>query len=197
MKDELSPHVKIYPLAEGYMPKRETEEAIGYDVRVRAIVSANEMDVTNPKFRKTLFDFDKIVDQSVERFIEMHVAEKGSPHEPAYRLEAGKMALCGIGFCTEMPFSLCYLTLPRSGLASKKHVIIANAPGTVDPDYRGEAGIVLYNCGTESFYIHRRMRIAQILFTWAVIPHFNLVASHTELSSTNRGSGGFGSTGTK
>lgn len=178
------------------MPNRETDGAIGHDVRVRAIVSASEMDLQSPKLRRTLFDFDRITDPTVRRFIEMHAPENQVEPEPAYRLEPGKMALCGIGFCTEMPYPLCYLTLPRSGLASKKHIIIANAPGTIDPDYRGEAGIILYNCGTESFYIHYKMRIAQILFTWAVIPSFEEAKSFDELSASNRGAGGFGSTGT-
>lgn len=191
-----NPNVKIHVLAEGFKPKRETEGAVGYDVRLRAVVSAHEMDNQNPKLRRTLFDFDKTVDSSIERFVGMKVVEKGGTPEPVYRLEPGKMALGGIGFCTEMPFPLCYLTLPRSGMASKHHIVVANAPGTVDPDYRGEAGIILYNCGTESFYLHRRMRIAQILFTWALIPTFEEVASHAELIASNRGAGGFGSTGT-
>ena len=178
------------------MPKRETEGAIGYDVRTRAIVSAHEMSAENPKFRRTLFDFVGKPDSSVARFVETHTADKSDSPEPAYRLEAGKIATCGIGFCVEMPFPLCFLTLPRSGLASKLHIIVANAPGTIDPDYRGEACIVLYNCGTESFYIHRRMRIAQILFEWAIIPELNIVPSYTELGATDRGVGGLGSTGT-
>ena len=179
------------------MPRRETEGAIGYDVRLRAIVSAHEMDPENPKLRRTLFDFNKIIDPGLADHIDMRTQKGSKEPEYAYRLEPGRMVLCGIGFCTEMPFPLCYLSLPRSGMASKHHIVIANAPGTIDPDYRGEAGIILYNCGFDSFYIFRKMRIAQILFTWAVIPEILEVESHAELAATERGAGGFGSTGTR
>ena len=73
--------------------------------------------------------------------------------------------------------------------------MVANAPGTIDPDYRGEAGIILFNCGTESFYLYRNMRIAQILFTYAFMPAFERVPSYRKLIATKRGAGGFGSTG--
>ena len=190
-----SPQVKIYVLPDGTMPRRMSEGAIGYDVYLRAIVSPYEKDPKNEHLRKTLFDFKDIGHCRVQRFVEMRPEEEGKRPKPAFRLDAGQMALCGIGFMTEMEFPLCYLTLPRSGLASKHHIIIGNAPGTVDPDYRGEAGIILYNCGMNPFYLYKDMRIAQILFTYAVIPEFKRIANHTRLKSTNRGAGGFGSTG--
>jgi dUTP pyrophosphatase len=82
---------------------------------------------------------------------------------------------------------------PRSGLAAKNGVTVANAPGTIDSDYRGEIGVILINLGTEPFKITRGMRIAQLVVArharavWREVP---------ELDRTARGAGGFGSTGT-
>jgi len=81
---------------------------------------------------------------------------------------------------------------PRSGLAAKHGVTVLNAPGTVDADYRGEIGVLLINHGAEPFTIKRGERIAQMVI--APVARAELVAV-TELSSTARGGGGFGSTG--
>jgi dUTP pyrophosphatase len=105
------------------------------------------------------------------------------------------MVVCSTGFITEMPFPLAYLTLCRSGMASKYNIVVANGPGTVDPDYRGEAGIILFNCGTKPFYVFRGMRIAQIFFAWALIPEIIEMQSDEEFSASERGAQGFGSTG--
>ena len=177
------------------MPKRKSKEAIGYDVCLRAVVSADKMDKKNPYLRETLFDFKHIVHPSIKDFVDRRVCGGKKNRELVYRLEPGKMATCGIGFVTQIPFPLCYLSLCRSGIASKHHIMVANAPGTIDPDYRGEAGIILYNCGTRSFYLYRNMRIAQILHTYAIIPRHNRVQRYSDLSKTERGAGGFGSTG--
>ncbi|OHA16460.1 MAG: hypothetical protein A3C79_02460 [Candidatus Taylorbacteria bacterium RIFCSPHIGHO2_02_FULL_45_28] len=195
MKSDSSPELKIHVLPGGKMPKRQTLGAIGYDVHVRGIVSPWEMEPKNQHLRKMLFNFGDVVDQSVERFIDKRVCEKRCRAEPVYRLEPGRRVLCGIGFATEMPFPLCYLTLCRSGLASKHDIMVANGPGTIDPDYRGEAGIILFNTGDESFYLYRNMRIAQILFIYAVIPQIKRVKRYDHLDLTPRGPGGFGSTG--
>ena len=83
---------------------------------------------------------------------------------------------------------------PRSGLAAKKGITVLNAPGTVDADYRGEIGVILVNLSNEDFEINNGERIAQLV-----------IAKHeraewletTELTDTERGAGGFGSTGVK
>jgi len=81
---------------------------------------------------------------------------------------------------------------PRSGLAAKHGVTVANAPGTIDADYRGEIGVILVNLGREPFRISRVMRIAQ----WVVARHARAVWREAgELDRTARGAGGFGSTG--
>jgi dUTP pyrophosphatase len=81
---------------------------------------------------------------------------------------------------------------PRSGLAAKNGVTVANAPGTIDADYRGEIGVILINLGKEPFRITRGMRIAQLV----VARHARAVwREASELDRTARGAGGFGSTG--
>ena len=81
---------------------------------------------------------------------------------------------------------------PRSGLAARHGVTVLNAPGTIDPDYRGELQVILVNIGADSFVIRRGMRIAQLVI--APIQHVTLVESD-RLDSTERAAGGLGSTG--
>ena len=95
----------------------------------------------------------------------------------------------------EIPFPFFADLRPRSGLASKYHITVTNAPGTLDPDYRGEAAAVIHNLGKEVFYIEKNMRIAQLVFLRAEIPMLHEVSCHSALNGTARGAGGFGSTG--
>ena len=81
---------------------------------------------------------------------------------------------------------------PRSGLAAKYGVTVLNAPGTIDADYRGEVKVILINLGAEPFAIHRGDRIAQMVVAPASAVTFN---ERETLDETDRGSGGFGSTG--
>ena len=83
---------------------------------------------------------------------------------------------------------------PRSGLAAKKNITVLNTPGTIDADYRGEVKVILINLGKESFIIENGERIAQMVVCPVVQADLEEVK---ELSSTERGLGGFGSTGTK
>ncbi|OAN85002.1 deoxyuridine 5'-triphosphate nucleotidohydrolase [Jannaschia sp. EhC01] len=82
---------------------------------------------------------------------------------------------------------------PRSGLALKHGVTLANAPGTIDADYRGPLGVILVNLGAETFVVEHGARIAQAVVAPVVQARFEVVAA---LDSTARGGGGFGSTGT-
>ena len=81
---------------------------------------------------------------------------------------------------------------PRSGLAIKKGLTVVNAPGTIDSDYRGEVGVLLINLGQEPVEITRGMRIAQLVIAPVIQVQLESVAS---LDETQRGAGGFGSTG--
>ena len=105
---------------------------------------------------------------------------------------AGKSLLVPCGFSLHLPNHFEAQVRPRSGLALKNSVTVLNTPGTIDSDYRGEICVILINHGQTSFKITRGMRIAQIIFKEN--PEVNLVEVD-ELDNTQRGSGGFGSTG--
>jgi dUTP diphosphatase len=96
------------------------------------------------------------------------------------------------GISIALPVGFEAQVRPRSGLAAKNGVTVANAPGTVDADYRGEIGVILINLSKEPFRISRGMRIAQLV----VARHARAVWREVnELDRTARGAGGFGSTG--
>jgi len=107
-------------------------------------------------------------------------------------LAPGRHALVPTGLTIALPPGYEAQVRPRSGLAAKHGVTVLNAPGTVDADYRGEIGVLLINHGDAPFAIHRGERIAQMVIAAVVRAEFALA---TELSATERGSGGFGSTG--
>ena len=97
------------------------------------------------------------------------------------------------GFAMALPEGYEAQIRPRSGLALKHGIVLPNAPGTIDADYRGEIKVILANLGNEDFTVERGMRIAQMV----VAPVCRLVWRETdELPETVRGDGGFGSTGT-
>ena len=177
------------------MPELKTNGAIGYDVAIRAVVSPTEMDSTDPILRKTQFDFVNFPKDNpyVERHIIVVPGESGN--ELAYQMDPGESTLVGIGFLTEMEWPMFYWVAPRSGLAAKWGITVTNAPGTVDPDYRGEAGVLVFNRNSHPFLLRKNMRIAQVIFQEAIIPTFEVVDSYKDLSFTTRGTGGFGSTG--
>ena len=98
------------------------------------------------------------------------------------------------GLYIELPMGIEAQVRPRSGLAAKKGITVLNAPGTVDADYRGEIGVILVNLSNDPFTIENGERIAQLV----IAKHERAEWSEVdELSDTSRGSGGFGSTGTK
>ncbi|MBI2263545.1 dUTP diphosphatase [Candidatus Berkelbacteria bacterium] len=188
-----SPTIKIHVLPGGRMPERKTDGAIGYDVYSRVIVSPFEMDPSNPRFRLTLFDF---VNYPKDPVIASH-AVKREDGGYNYRMEPKESVLVDIGFVTEMPFPLFYWVTPRSGLASKERITLTNAPGTVDPDYRGSAGVLVLNTNETPYILEPQIRIAQVVFQWAVTPEILLVDNYSDLQESVRGAGGFGSTGLK
>lgn len=189
--------IKIHILPGGKMPERKTEGAIGFDVFLRAVVSPSDMDVENPILRKTLFDFKNVPQNNpdIERHLVVSPTENGN--ESVYKMEPKESVLVGIGFVTELEFPMFYWVVPRSGLASRWGITVTNAPGTVDPDYRGEAGVLVYNGNNHPFLLKKDMRIAQVIFQTALIPDFIEVANYSELNKTKRGVKGFGSTGVR
>lgn len=107
-------------------------------------------------------------------------------------LKPGERSLISTGLFFEIPFGYEIQVRPRSGLAFKNGVTVLNTPGTIDSDYRGELKVLLINLGSENFEINNGDRIAQIIISPVTLGLFNPVS---ELSETERGSGGFGSTG--
>lgn len=83
----------------------------------------------------------------------------------------------------------------RSGLTFKHGIIVLNAPGTIDADYRGEIGVILFNAGDEKYHINSGDRIAQMVISKIEQPVICIVGDSEELDQTTRGEGGFGSTG--
>ena len=107
-------------------------------------------------------------------------------------LQPGERALVSTGISMALPEGYEAQIRPRSGLAYKFGVTVLNSPGTIDADYRGDIGVLLINNGKEAFAIEDGMRIAQLVVAKYTQFNWNEVE---DLTKTERGSGGFGSTG--
>ena len=114
------------------------------------------------------------------------------PEDAPIVLAPGKYGLVPTGLTIALPPGFEAQVRPRSGLAAKHGITVLNSPGTVDADYRGEISVLLINHGDAAFQIRRGERIAQMVI--APVTQAELVAV-VSLSATDRGSGGFGSTG--
>ena len=114
------------------------------------------------------------------------------PREQPVKLLAGARALMPTGFVLELPPGYEGQVRPRSGLAFKHGLTVLNSPGTIDADYRGEIMVLLVNLGSETFRVQRGDRIAQLVI--APVASVEVVAVEA-LAETERGQGGFGSTG--
>jgi dUTP pyrophosphatase len=114
------------------------------------------------------------------------------PEDAPLVLAPGKHALVPTALTIALPSGYEAQVRPRSGLAAKHGVTVLNSPGTIDADYRGEIGVLLINHGDAPFPIRRGERVAQMVI--AAVVRAELVPA-TALSTTDRGSGGFGSTG--
>jgi len=109
-------------------------------------------------------------------------------------LGALERAMIPTGLAMALPSRYEAQVRPRSGLAAKNGVTVLNTPGTIDADYRGEVKVILVNLSNEPFTIERGMRIAQMIIAPVTQGEWEVV---DELSETDRGAGGFGSTGVK
>jgi len=114
------------------------------------------------------------------------------PDDAPIVIAPGRWAAIPTGLALALPQGHEGQVRPRSGLAARHGVTVLNAPGTIDADYRGEVQVILINHGTEPFTVTRTMRIAQLVI--ATTLRASLVET-TELATTTRGAGGFGSTG--
>lgn len=131
---------------------------------------------------------------------DLPLPERATPHAAGFDVRAaeeatlspGEIRLVGTGLVMELPEGLECQVRPRSGLALKHGITLPNSPGTIDPDYRGELRIILQNLGPEAVTLARGERIAQLVFARFETP---AVEEADSLSDSDRGSGGFGSTG--
>ena len=114
------------------------------------------------------------------------------PDRGAVMLEPGARALVPTGLRVEIPAGYEIQVRPRSGLALRHGITLANTPGTIDSDYRGPLGVIVLNAGHESFEISHGDRIAQLVVAPVIRATFEETAG---LEETPRGAGGFGSTG--
>lgn len=114
------------------------------------------------------------------------------PADAAMKLAPGARGLVPCGIAIALPHGFEAQVRPRSGLAARHGVTVLNTPGTIDADYRGEVMVILINLGWEPFAVTRGMRIAQLIIAPVARAH---IAEVSVLSTTERGAGGFGSTG--
>ena len=112
--------------------------------------------------------------------------------ETAIVLKPLERTIVKTGLFIALPIGFEAQVRPRSGLAAKKGITVLNAPGTVDADYRGEIGVILVNLSNETFVVNDGERIAQLIIAKHERVNWKEV---TVLSETDRGAGGFGSTG--
>ena len=109
-------------------------------------------------------------------------------------IKVGQRVLIPTGLAFEIPAGFEIQVRPRSGLSLKTGLLVVNSPGTIDADYRGEVKIIMGNLGDHTEVIEHGDRVAQLVMAPITQAHFVIT---DELSSTERGSGGFGSTGRK
>ena len=115
--------------------------------------------------------------------------------ETPMRLEPGARAAVATGLCIALPPGHEGQLRPRSGLAIKHGVTVLNAPGTIDEDYRGEVQVLLINLGNAAYEVATGDRIAQLVVTPVTHVEVEQVANAEALGDTERGAGGFGSSG--
>ena len=114
--------------------------------------------------------------------------------ENEIEIASGKSAIIPTGLAVSIPKNFEIQIRPRSGLAAKNQISVLNTPGTIDADYRGELKVILINLGKKKFKVGKGLRIAQMV----LCPVVKATLKEGEiLEETKRGSGGFGSTGTK
>ena len=114
--------------------------------------------------------------------------------EKEIEIAPGKTSIIPTGLAVAIPKNFEIQIRPRSGLAAKNQISVLNTPGTIDADYRGELKVILINLGENTFKVEKGLRIAQMILCPVVKATFKEVE---ELEETIRGSGGFGSTGTR
>lgn len=111
------------------------------------------------------------------------------------RIKAGETELIPTGLQVAIPIGFEIQVRPRSGLSLKTNLRVANAPGTIDSDYRGEIKVIMTNTGDTDFVVQKGDRIAQMVLCPVVRCDWSVVINEQDLGDTTRGQNGFGSTG--
>ncbi|WP_341787745.1 dUTP diphosphatase [Rickettsia endosymbiont of Cantharis rufa] len=147
------------------------------------------MNITQVKIKKLENFSDSLPEYATEHSAGMDLI---AANDQPITIKAGSIQLIPTGIAIALPDSFEAQIRPRSGLAVKHGITVANSPGTIDADYRGEIKVILINLGKEDFVIEKGMRIAQM-----IIAKYERILweESSALEKTMRGSGGFGSTG--
>jgi len=139
--------------------------------------------------RSTLFDF---VTEPAPGILPYKV--QAFPKSKQFRLTPRQETLLGVGFVIELPDHLCAYLEPRSSTtAARIHVTNADVP--IDPDFRGEPVIEIYNAGSDFFWVRQYQSLVQLVVKPRIVPVFVVVGSIGELTKTKRGNGSHGSSG--
>ena len=155
------------------LPQYETEDAVGFDLRVNKIVKA------------FVGDFEK----PAEKLEAMRESFK----KGRLKLRPGERVLFGTGIYADIPNNMELQIRSRSGAALKSGLVVVNSPGTIDPDYTGEICVAIYNASQFLNRIEFNSRVAQAVPKEVIRPALEQIEEITK--NTERGEGGFGSTG--
>ena len=174
---ERNDEISFYVEDVDYTPKKQTEEAVGYDLHATKVLKVykGSVEVTGEKLEKVKESFEK------------RGSIKLRPHE---------RMLFGTGVHPDLPNHLELQVRSRSGLALKTGLLVANSPGTIDPDYKGEIGVIILNSTPFLNEVKRYERIAQVVpkkIDKVEVYYFPI--KHKPTSTEGRGDKGFGSTG--
>lgn len=153
--------------------------------------------ISNPRERVTVSIYKLNPDATIPSYA--HPTDAGADvcAVEETKIEAGATTIVKTGIAVAVPAGYEIQVRPRSGLSLKSGLRIANAPGTIDADYRGEVGIIVTNTGDIPYVIDKGMKIAQLVVAPTPMIRWKEVNSLEELGSTERGKGGFGSTDKK
>lgn len=158
------------------MPEFKTEGAVGFDLSINKIIN--------------IFKGDKAIDAD-----KLKLAQEGFERAGYIKIRPHERILFGTGVFAELPDNIELQIRSRSGVSLKKGLVIANSPGTIDPDYTGELGLIIYNTTPFLSTISKGDRLGQAVPKELTKVELQQVDEITK--NTNRGSDGYGSTGTK
>jgi dUTP pyrophosphatase len=180
MTIQVSPTVRVARVSKrARMPKYATDGSAGLDLNA----------CFDPEQIMRDGEGKPIVDENNKPVRHPNINDRGQ-----FILHAGEVAIMPTGLALQIPFGYEGQVRPRSGLAAKYSVTVLNTPGTIDSDYRGEVKIILVNLGGDDLDIDLGERIAQLVIA-PVARAVMLEVEPSELDDTERGEGGFGSTG--